>query len=74
MELRECPFCGGPAHEGGAYGDGWIVECASSGYDCPVNPDVFGFDRAEAVARWNRRASDRYTVTDQGRAMLKDGK
>ena len=54
IEPKSCPFCGGRAHVRRALHVTWIVECLDW---CERAEDAFTHDedRAEAIAKWNRR-------------------
>lgn len=61
-ELKECPWCGkepniGPwgAQDLNAWPGATAIECSSDLHDCPVNPSVTGYTRAEAITTWNTR-------------------
>ncbi len=61
--LLPCPFCGKKPNIGQwgaqdltAWPDATAIECSSDLHDCPVNPSVTGYTRAEAIAAWNTRA------------------
>jgi hypothetical protein len=63
-ELKGCPWCGkepniGPwgAQDLTAWPDATAIECSSDLHDCPVNPSVTGYTRAEAITAWNHRHS-----------------
>lgn len=62
VELRPCPWCGkgpniGPwgAQDLNAWPGATAIECSSDLHDCPVNPSVTGYTRAEAITAWNTR-------------------
>jgi hypothetical protein len=64
--LRECPFCGGEAHESEPEVSAglWEIGCWANWttkHPCAAGPAVSGKTRAEAVAAWNRR-SDADTI------------
>ncbi len=51
MQLKNCPFCGGPAEHRKPYNR---IECTS--VECRPMPVVRARTLAEAVSHWNRRA------------------
>ncbi len=60
--LLPCPWCGKKPNIGQwgaqdltAWPDATAIECSSDLHDCPVNPSVTGYTRAEAIAAWNTR-------------------
>lgn len=72
IDLRECPFCGGPAKlEYNNFLGGWVACCASG--NCAGCGGRLSGDAMKTVRFWNTRASDHITITPTGRAMLKDG-
>ncbi len=62
--LAPCPFCGGTAslsiYQLNYNARGWVIRC--NGDTCAVKPFAdLGSDRAEAIAKWNRRAAAQTT-------------
>lgn len=70
MELRECPFCGEGVEVNAFISIHLVyqVECSKCEAQGPASMQLH-----EAEEMWNRRASDRYTVTDAGKAELGGG-
>ena len=77
-ELRECPFCGSTLVElqiGYHMKSDAKVGCL----ECSAEGPLFGTDDSrgerdwsgQAIAAWNRRASDTFTVTPAGKAALR---
>jgi Lar family restriction alleviation protein len=62
-ELKPCPFCGCHLYESDMKGDGtgvprFSIKCP----DCPGGMQFFSSNKSQAIAAWNRRASDRPSV------------
>lgn len=55
-ELKPCPFCGGRTLDFGKSKIfvGWIIEC----FTCEMIHAPSVLNRNEAIAAWNRRASE----------------
>ena len=55
MDLKLCPWCGGPTYERETQGSRLklIFECTN--VDCPVQPSMMMRDREHGKALWNER-------------------
>lgn len=64
IELKPCPFCGGPAEFAyGGYGGYWKCELfkvkCSNKDKCVILPETGAyFIKQQAAAAWNRRVND----------------
>lgn len=67
--LKPCPFCGGPA-ELRKTPNMYMVECENA--DCGSNPDVLQVFKHDAIAAWNRRATEQPSPATGGEPTIKE--
>ena len=56
IELKACPFCGGPAVAQRYRRRSWGAGCTSSECQHTLTAEAYGTSRQRAIAAWNTRA------------------